>query len=266
MTLTHRVIVCLDVTGDRVVKGVKFESLRDVGDPAELATRYELEGADEVVFLDVSATRDARALLLDSVRRTAQQLFIPLTVGGGVRTVSDASAALRAGADKVGVNSAASERPELIDEMAAQFGAQCVVASIDARQRGVDSWEVFTHGGSLATGRDAVEWARECADRGAGEILLTSIDRDGTRNGYDLALTAAVASCVAVPVVASGGAGNSSHALDVFRSTDADAVLVAGVLHDRTTSVGEIKQVLRNGCVAVRETSVVGRQNDENRV
>jgi len=266
MTLTHRVIVCLDVTGNRVVKGVKFESLRDVGDPAELATRYELEGADEIVFLDVSATRDARALLLDSVRRTAQRLFIPLTVGGGVRTVSDASAALRAGADKVGVNSAASERPELIDEMAAQFGAQCVVASIDAKQCGADSWEVFTRGGSLATGRDAVEWARECADRGAGEILLTSIDRDGTRNGYDLALTAAVACSVGVPVIASGGAGNALHALDVFASTDADAVLVAGVLHDRTTSVVEIKQLLRNGRVAVRETSVVGRQNDENRV
>ena len=256
MTLTHRVIVCLDVTGDRVVKGVKFESLRDVGDPTELATRYELEGADEIVFLDVSATRAARALLLDGVRRTAQQLFIPLTVGGGVRTVTDASAALRAGADKVGVNSAACERPALIDEMAAQFGAQCVVASIDAKQRSVDSWEVFTRGGSIATGRDAVEWARECADRGAGEILVTSIDRDGTRNGYDLALTAAVANRVGVPVIASGGAGSASHTLDVFASTDADAVLVAGMLHDRTTSVGEIKQALRNGCVAVRETSI----------
>jgi len=258
VTLTHRVIVCLDVTGDRAVKGVKFESLRDVGDPAELATRYELEGADEIVFLDVSATRDARALLLDSVRRTAQTLFIPLTVGGGVRTVADASAALRAGADKVGVNSAAAERPALIDEMSAQFGAQCVVASIDAKQRGVNSWEVFTRGGSFATGRDVVEWARECADRGAGEILLTSIDRDGTRTGYDLVLTEAVASCVGVPVIASGGAGNASHALDVFTSTDADAVLVAGMLHDRTTSIGEIKRVLRNGCVAVRDSSVVG--------
>jgi imidazole glycerol-phosphate synthase subunit HisF len=255
MTLTHRVIVCLDVTGDRVVKGVKFESLRDVGDPAELAARYELGGADEIVFLDVSATRDSRPLLLESVRRTAEQLFIPLAVGGGVRSVSDASAALRAGADKVGVNSAAAENPALINELAAQFGAQCVVASIDAKERSVGTWEVFTRGGSMPTGRDVLEWARECADRGAGEILLTSIDRDGTRSGYDLALTAAVSSSASVPVIASGGAGDASHMLDVFRSTDADAVLVAGILHDRTTSIGEIKQVLRNGRVAVREIS-----------
>ena len=256
MTLTRRIIVCLDVTAGRVVKGVQFESLRDVGDPAELAARYEAEGADEIVFLDVSATRDGRATLLESVRRTAEALFIPLTVGGGVRSASDAAAALRAGADKIGVNSAASARPALITELARQFGAQCVVASIDAKRSSAgDRWEVFTHGGSVATGRDACAWARECADRGAGEILLTSIDRDGTRSGYDVELTSAVAEAVDVPVVASGGAGRAEHTLEVLRGSRADAVLVAGMLHDRSTSLNEIKRVLLDARIAIRETA-----------
>ena len=255
MTLMRRIIVCLDVTGGRVVKGVQFESLRDVGEPAQLAARYESEGADEIVFLDVSATREGRATLLESVRRTAERLFIPLTVGGGVRTVADAAAALRAGADKIAVNSAAVERPALIGELARRFGAQCVVASIDARRRRDRGWGVFTQGGSVATNRDAVEWARECADRGAGEILITSIDRDGTRSGYDLELTSLIAQSVDIPVVASGGAGAASHALDLFRGSGADAALVAGMLHDGTTTVAEIKRILHEGNVPVRKAA-----------
>lgn len=252
MTLMRRVIVCLDVNAGRVVKGVNFESLRDVGDPSDLAARYESEGADELVFLDVSATREGRATLLETVRRTAERLFIPLTVGGGVRTVADAAAALRAGADKVGVNSAAVERPVLLTELSRQFGAQCVVASIDAKRRSDDSWEVFTHGGSVATGRDAIAWARECTDRGAGEILITSIDRDGTRCGYDIELTDRVAQSVRVPVIASGGAGAASDALELFLGSSADAVLVAGMLHDGSTTVAEVKRALRDGRVHVR--------------
>jgi cyclase len=253
--LMRRIVVCLDVNAERVVKGVQFESLIDVGAPAEMAARYESDGADEIVFLDVSATRDGRTTLLDTVRRTAERLFIPLTVGGGVRTVADAAATLRAGADKIAVNSAAVERPALISELAQQFGAQCVVASIDARRWREGEWRVFTKGGSFATARNAVTWARECADRGAGEILITSIDRDGTRCGYDLEVTAAIAEGVDIPVVASGGAGVPSHALDVFRQSRADAVLVAGMLHDGTTTVDEIKRMLREGNIDVREAA-----------
>lgn len=251
MTLSRRLIVCLDVTGDRVVKGVRFADLRDVGDPVALAGRYEAEGADEIVFLDVSASIEQRTTLLECVRRTAERLFIPLTVGGGIRSVDDASAALRAGADKVGVNSAAVATPVLLSEMAAQFGAQCVVASIDARRR-AEGWEVYVRGGSTATGLDAVEWARECVERGAGEILLTSIDRDGTRAGYDLELTRAVAESVPVPVIASGGAGSADHIRDALAFTGADAALVAGILHDGDFTVRSIKKALADVDIEMR--------------
>lgn len=251
MTLTRRLIVCLDVAGDRVVKGVRFADLRDVGDPVALAGRYEAEGADEIVFLDVSASIQDRKTLLECVRRTAERLFIPLTVGGGIRSVDDASAALRAGADKVGVNTAAVARPELLSEMSAQFGAQCVVASIDAKWM-ADRWEVYVRGGSTPTGMDASDWARECVDRGAGEILLTSIDRDGTRTGYDLELTRAIAESVAVPVIASGGAGSADDVRDVLACTGADAALVAGILHDGDVTVRSIKNVLADADIAMR--------------
>ncbi|HET7371992.1 MAG TPA: imidazole glycerol phosphate synthase subunit HisF, partial [Gemmatimonadaceae bacterium] len=233
------------------VKGVRFADLRDVGDPVALAGRYEAEGADEIVFLDVSASMEQRTTLLECVRRTAERLFIPLTVGGGIRSVDDASAALRAGADKVGVNSAAVARPVLLSEMAAQFGAQCVVASIDARRR-AEGWEVYVRGGSKATGLDAVEWARECVERGAGEILLTSIDRDGTRAGYDLELTRAVAQSVPVPVIASGGAGSADHIRDALARTGADAALVAGILHDGDFTVRSIKEALADVDIEMR--------------
>jgi cyclase len=237
---SRRFIVCLDVKGGRVVKGVKFVGLRDVGDPVELAQRAEDDGADEVVFLDVSATNEERAPLLDVARATAQKVFIPLTLGGGLSSVADVTRALRAGADKVSLNSSIVARPELITEVAAVVGSQCVVASIDAKREG-DRWEVFTHGGSRRTGLDAVAWARRCAELGAGEILLTSIDRDGARTGYDLALTRAVVDAVSVPVIASGGAGLGSHLSDAFR-VGADAALVAGILHDGVTTLAALKR------------------------
>ena len=252
--LSRRVIVCLDVTGGRVVKGVQFESLRDVGDPVTLAERYEREGADEIVFLDISASAEERATLLDLARRTAERLFVPLTIGGGIRTVDDVGRALRAGADKTSVNSAAIERPEILTEAAERFGAQCVVASIDARRDG-DGWRVYSRGGRQATALDAVRWARECVDRGAGEILLTSIDRDGARTGYDLELTRAVADVVNVPVIASGGAGNARHVLDALGIGGADAALVAGILHDGVTTVGEIKALLAANHLPVRSAA-----------
>ncbi len=250
--LTRRVIVCLDVKGGRVVKGVRFESLRDVGDPVALARRYEDEGADEVVFLDISASAEERATLLDVAKQTAERLFIPLTIGGGVRTVDDVARALRSGADKVSLNTAAVERPELLSEAAERFGSQCVVASIDARREG-PSWCVYTRGGRMRTDLDAIQWARECVARGAGEILLTSIDRDGARTGYDLALTRTVARSVNVPVIASGGAGNTMHVCDVLRDGGADAALVAGILHDGQTTVSEIKNQLEHEGIAVRK-------------
>jgi cyclase len=248
--LTRRVIACLDVTGGRVVKGVRFGDLRDVGDPATLAARYEAEGADEVVFLDISATPEARAPLLEIARRTAERLFIPLTVGGGIRTADDVARALRSGADKVCINTAAVARPELISEAAARFGSQCVVASIDARHEH-GAWRVYTHGGRVATGLEAVAWARTCVERGAGEILLTSIDRDGGRSGYDLALTAAVAEAVPVPVIASGGAGDADHLAQAL-GAGADAVLVAGVLHEGLTTVRALKRALERAGVPIR--------------
>lgn len=245
--LTRRLIVCLDVQDGRVVKGQQFVALRDVGDPAAMAVQYECDGADEICFLDISASAEERATLLDLARRTAERLFIPLTIGGGIRTPDDVGRALRAGADKVSLNTSAVERPEIMTQAAAHYGAQCVVASIDAKRQdgaGERRWEVYVRGGRQRTGRDAVLWARECVERGAGEILLTSIDHDGARKGYDLELTAAVASAVTVPVIASGGAGAPEHVPEVLRETDADAALVAGMLHDGSTTVADIKAAM----------------------
>jgi cyclase len=249
--LTRRVIACLDVDAGRVVKGVQFQSLRDVGDPVELAEGYEREGADEIVFLDITASAEGRETMLDVVRRTAERLFIPLTLGGGIRTADDVERALRAGADKVSINSASVARPELLSECADRFGCQCVVASIDAKREG-NEWRVFTHGGRRRTELEAVRWAVECARRGAGEILLTSMDQDGARTGYDLELTVRVAQSVAIPVIASGGAGNVEHLSQALREGQADAVLVAGVLHDKQMTVSEIKSHLQSRGISVR--------------
>lgn len=249
--LRPRVIVCLDVKDGRVVKGTQFKNLRDVGDPVALAERYEAEGADEIVFLDVSASKEARGTLLDVVRRTAERLFIPLTVGGGVRSADDIGPLLRAGADKISVNSAAVRDPELISVGAERFGSQCIVASIDAaREDG--RWRCYTHGGSTPTELEAVSWAAECERLGAGEILLTSIDQDGARSGYELELTRAVADSVPVPVIASGGAGKAEHLRDAFTEGHASAALVAGILHDGLTTVGELKSALTGWKVNVR--------------
>jgi cyclase len=254
VTLRKRVIVCLDVSQGRVVKGVQFAGLRDVGDPATLAAAYEAAGADEIVFLDVSATVDGRDTLVDCVQRTAENLFIPLTVGGGIRSASDARRTLRAGADKIAVNSAAVARPELLTELSARFGAQCVVASIDAKRVGA-AWEVYVRGGSTPAGRDAVAWSRECSDRGAGEILLTSIDRDGMRTGYDLALTRAVREAVPIPVIASGGAGSAAHVCDAFTKAGADAALLAGIVHDGDMTIATIKRALAARTILVRDAA-----------
>ncbi|MDQ6822727.1 MAG: imidazole glycerol phosphate synthase subunit HisF [Actinomycetota bacterium] len=248
-----RVIPCLDVDRGRVVKGVEFADLRDAGDPVELAARYDADGADELVFLDITATSDKRSTVVELARRTADEVFIPFTIGGGVRSVADAQAVLDAGADKVSVNSAALARPELIGELAHTFGTQCVVLAIDARDAGPGSWEAYSAGGRTATGRDVVAWAREAVERGVGEILLTSMDRDGTGDGYDLELTAAVASVVSVPVIASGGAGELEH-LSAAIEAGADAVLCASIVHYRHHTVGEIKAHLRRSGVAVRQT------------
>jgi cyclase len=250
--LTRRLIVCLDVQGDRVVKGVQFVGLRDVGDPVALATRYEAEGADEITFLDIAASAEARATLLEVARRTAERLFIPLTIGGGVRTADDMARALRAGADKVSVNSAAVARPALLTEAAERFGAQCVVASIDAKRDADGVARVWVKGGREATPLEAVAWAQECVARGAGEILLTAIDRDGARSGYDVDLTRQVAEAVSVPVIASGGAGEARHLVEALRDGHADAVLVAGILHDGVTTVGALKGAMREAGVPVR--------------
>ncbi|MDQ6736432.1 MAG: imidazole glycerol phosphate synthase subunit HisF [Gemmatimonadota bacterium] len=251
MTLTRRLVVCLDVRDGRVVKGTRFVDLRDVGDPVELAERYEAEGADEIVFLDISASTEGRGTLLSVAQRTAERLFIPLTIGGGVRSAQDFTSVLRAGADKVGINSAAVARPDVINEASALFGAQCVVASIDARR--VDGgWRVYTHGGRTATDLDAVVWARELVGRGAGEILLTSVDADGSRNGYDLELTRAVADAVDVPVIASGGAGSADDVVAAILEGHADAALVAGILHDGVTTISAIKSHMRASALPVR--------------
>ncbi len=249
-----RVIPCLDVDAGRVVKGVNFVNLVDAGDPAELAARYDAEGADEIVFLDITASSDSRRTMVEVARRTAETVFIPFTIGGGVRTPDDARALLRAGADKVGVNTAAVARPELVTEMAGEFGAQCVVVAIDARRwsDGRPGWEVFTHGGRTPTGRDAVAWAAECEQRGAGEILLTSMDRDGTRDGYDLELTRAVTHACGVPVIASGGVGTLDHLADGALEGGADAVLAASIFHFGQHTVREAKEHLATRGVTVR--------------
>jgi len=249
--LRPRIIVCLDVHDGRVVKGTRFKELRDVGDPVELARRYEGEGADEVVFLDISASHEGRGTLLETVRRTAEVLFVPLTVGGGVRTVEDMDALLRAGADKVSVNSGAVRDPDVLTRGADRFGSQCIVISIDAARDG-EGWYHHTLGGRRRTDLDAVSWARECVDRGAGEVLLTSIDCDGVRSGYDLALTQAVAKAVSVPVIASGGAGTPEHLRDAFTEGGASAVLLAGILHDGLTTVRDLKERLTAWGIPVR--------------
>ena len=243
MTLAKRIIPCLDVDGGRVVKGVKFQNLRDVGDPVELAARYEAEGADEVVFLDIGASHEGRDTTLDMVRRTAQQLFIPLTVGGGIRCADDMRAALHAGADKVAINTAALNDPDLINACSKRFGAQCVVVAVDAKSNGDGTWNVFTHGGRNDTGRDCLAWCQEAARRGAGEILLTSMDGDGTRDGYDLDLNRAVSQAVTIPVIASGGCGAAQHMVDAL-ATGVDAALAASIFHDRDHTVAEVKQML----------------------
>jgi cyclase len=254
-----RVIPCLDVDAGRVVKGTNFVDIRDAGDPVELAERYDAEGADELVFLDITATHEKRDTIVDLARRTADNVFIPFTIGGGIRSVRDAQAVLDAGADKISVNSAAVTRPELIDELAERFGAQCVVLAIDAKQvagsgEGSGSepaWEVFVAGGRTATGRDAVAWAREGVERGVGEILLTSMDRDGTNDGYDIALTRAVSEAVAVPVIASGGAGELDHLVEALRA-GADAALCASIFHYGRYRVAEAKEHLAAAGVPVR--------------
>jgi imidazole glycerol-phosphate synthase subunit HisF len=248
-----RVIPCLDVDGGRVVKGVEFVDIRDAGDPVELAAHYDREGADEVVFLDITATHERRETIAALARRTADDVFVPFTIGGGIRSVADAQAVLDAGADKVSVNSAALERPQLLDELAAQFGAQCVVLAIDAKavDNGGEAWEAFVAGGRTPTGRDAVQWAREGAERGAGEILLTSMDRDGTNDGYDLPLTAAVSDAVGVPVIASGGAGELEHLSEALRA-GADAVLCASIFHYGRFSVAQAKEHLAGAGIPVR--------------
>jgi cyclase len=246
-----RVIPCLDVDAGRVVKGVGFVDLRDAGDPVELAARYDAAGADELVFLDITATSDKRETVVELARRAADEVFIPFTIGGGIRSVDDAQAVLDAGADKISVNSAALARPELIDELAATFGAQCVVLAIDAKQTNGNAWEAYVAGGRTATGRDAVEWAAEAVERGAGEILLTSMDRDGTNAGYDLPLTRAVATAVQVPVIASGGAGELEH-LTAALEAGADAVLCASIFHYGQHTVPEVKHHLAADGVPVR--------------
>ncbi len=254
-----RVIPCLDVDGGRVVKGVGFLDLRDAGDPVELAARYDAAGADELVFLDITATSDKRETVVELARQAADELFIPFTIGGGIRSVADAQAVLDAGADKVSVNSAALQRPELLDELSRTFGAQCVVLAIDAKQTDSEptnpGWEAYSAGGRTPTGRDPIQWAREGESRGAGEILLTSMDRDGTNAGYDLPLTHAVAKAVGVPVIASGGAGRLQDLTDAVQA-GADAVLLASILHYGHHTVGEVKRFLVDSGVAVRpETS-----------
>jgi cyclase len=248
---TARVIPCLDVTAGRVVKGVNFVDLRDAGDPVELAARYDTEGADELVFLDITASSDGRDTMVEVARRTAEEVFIPFTVGGGVRSVDDARRLLRAGADKVSVNTSAVERPASISEIAAEFGAQCVVCAIDARRRD-GGWEVYVHGGRTPTGRDAVAWAAEAERLGAGEILLTSMDRDGTRDGFDLALTRAVTDAVGVPVIASGGVGRLDDLADGVLLGGADAVLAASIFHFGEHTVAEAKAAMAARGIAVR--------------
>ena len=252
--LAKRIIPCFDVKEGRVVKGTKFVNLRDAGDPVELAALYDKEGADEVVFLDITASHEKRDIIIDVVARTAEQVFIPFTVGGGIRSVEDFRKILKAGADKVGINTAAVQHPDLISEAADKFGAQCVVVAIDAK-RSEDSpgnWEVYIHGGRTPTGVDALKWAEDAERRGAGEILLTSMDADGTKDGYDIELTRAVADRVGIPVIASGGAGTPEHMYDALTEGRAEAALIASMVHYRMYSIREIKQYLGERGVSVR--------------
>ena len=246
-----RIIPCMDVDAGRVVKGTRFIDIRDAGDPVELAAHYDATGADELVFLDITATSDKRATVVDLARRAADEVFVPFTIGGGVREVADAQAVLDAGADKVSVNSAAVARPELISEMAGVFGAQCVVLAIDAKRRETGGFEVYVAGGRTATGRDAVAWAREGVERGAGEILLTSMDRDGTQDGYDLELLRAISDAVEVPVIASGGAGEPAHLVEGLRA-GADAVLCASIFHYGQYTIPQVREALADAGVPVR--------------
>ena len=252
MGLAKRIIPCLDVDNGRVVKGVRFVDIRDAGDPVAIARRYDEQGADELTFLDITASSDGRATMAHVVEDVAAQVFIPLTVGGGIRGVADARRLLNAGADKVAVNTAAVARPELVREAADHFGSQCIVVAIDAKQAGPDRWEVFTHGGRKATGLDAVAWARKMAEYGAGEILLTSMDRDGTRDGFDLPLTRAVCDAVGIPVIASGGVGNLDHLVAGILEGHADPVLAASIFHFGEYTIGQAKQRLAAAGIEVR--------------
>ena len=251
--LTKRIIPCLDVHAGRVVKGVNFVNIRDAGDPVELAKMFNRAGADELVFLDITASSDQRNIMTDVVARTAEEVFIPLTVGGGIRTVADFREMLRRGADKISVNSAAIKNPVLISEAAEKFGSQCVVCAIDAKKRAMDEgWEVYVQGGRVNTGLDLLEWAAEAQQRGAGEILLTSMDADGTKDGYDIAMTKAVSGMVRIPVIASGGAGKLEHLKDVIEQANADAVLVASIFHYGEYTVGDVKDYLQHENIPVR--------------
>jgi cyclase len=256
MALAKRIIPCLDVTAGRVVKGINFVELRDAGDPVEIARRYDGEGADELTFLDITASSDGRDLILPIIEAVASQVFIPLTVGGGVRAVEDVRRLLNAGADKISINSAAISRPDLVSEASAKHGSQCIVVAIDAKRVSAAGepprWEVFTHGGRKATGLDAIEWARNMAQRGAGEILLTSMDRDGTKIGFDLELTCAVSDAVSVPVIASGGVGNLQHLVDGITVGRADAVLAASIFHYGEHTIGAAKRFMAEQGISVR--------------
>jgi len=249
--LAKRIIPCLDVKAGRVVKGVQFVQLKDAGDPVEAARAYDADGADELCFLDITASHEERKILLDVLTRTAEQVFMPLTVGGGVRTIEDIRDLLKAGADKVSINTAAVQRPQFVKEAAERFGTQCIVVAIDAKRAG-DTWEVFTHGGRNSTGIDAVKWARTMESYGAGEILLTSMDCDGLKTGYDLALTCAVSGAVSLPVIASGGAGNLEHLYEAFTKGKADAVLAASIFHYREYTIGQAKQYLQSRGIPMR--------------
>ena len=252
MGLAKRIIPCLDVTAGRVVKGVKFVGLRDAGDPVEIARRYDEQGADELTFLDITASSDQRDLILHIIEAVAAQVFIPLTVGGGVRKVEDIRRLLNAGADKVSINTSAVQNPQLVADAAAKFGSQCIVVAIDAKQTGENRWEVFTHGGRTATGLDAIEWARKMEQLGAGEILLTSMDRDGTKNGFDLGITRAITDALNVPVIASGGVGNLQHLVDGVLIGRADAVLAASIFHFGEYTVNETKQYMAQHGIEMR--------------
>ena len=250
--LTKRIIPCLDVTAGRVVKGVNFLSLRDAGDPIEIARRYDEAGADEITFLDITATSDDRSIIFNIIEAVARQVFIPLTVGGGVREVDDVRRLLNAGADKISINSSAVSNPDLINAATSRYGSQCIVCAIDAKQTEAGNWEVFTHGGRKATGMDAVDWAKEVTARGAGEILLTSMNRDGTKIGFDLGLTQAVSRAVTVPVIASGGVGNLQHLADGVLHGEADAVLAASIFHFGEYTIGQAKRFMADQGIPMR--------------